>query len=680
MHLGTAAAGFTEVPQFACAPEAVAAATPTLLEDGFPFRELSLLAKADRRGRDPSYGLHRWWARRPPALVRGILLAAFTPPSPSLVEFWRNFSSADAHLDGKRIHDPFLGGGSTVVEASRLGASTSGTDVDPLACLIARHELVPPDVVALSKYGRTLADHLIEAVGSLYGPKRPIWTPLHWFWIHVVECPSCKTRAALYRSLLIARDVKKLGAVVRDAAQTVFCPECFKIHQLSSGTAKRFDCCGRRLISESTFSALKFHCRVCGKSADHSALKTLKAQRRLLAIEETHAKHRRRIRAPQRRDRALLRAADRFLSEQRGQLAIPRGTFAKSRRDSRPASYGASKYTDLFHPRQLAAFGSAFAWIRDCGADAVTKEALTLATSHALAFNNRLCGYATDYGRLSALFSVRSYSLPALSVELNPLHPTAGRGTLLKLLRERLTETRTKVRRTTWDHGRSKPRDQTFEFTQRAPTSIRCASALATYPLQGAIDFSFFDPPYFDYIAYSELSEFYRAWVGCTSVGGTPLLPEDPDPVRSFAASFATAVKALRARLSRVAPFTFTFHSTSADAWRAIATALRTVDESVTAIWPVLADPHMGHHGAGGACEWDLVIVCRPSTQCRPRRGPSVKRWRKALRPLVVRPPDQAAFRIALSAFRGLFGSPTLSVPIVPGSPASTARFSGGRA
>src|ERR1035441_8747361 len=75
--------------------EAAAVPTPTLLEDGFPFRELSILTKADRRGRDPSYGVHRWWARRPPALVRGILLAAFTRPSPSLADFWRRFSQAE---------------------------------------------------------------------------------------------------------------------------------------------------------------------------------------------------------------------------------------------------------------------------------------------------------------------------------------------------------------------------------------------------------------------------------------------------------------------------------------------------------------------------------------------------------------------------------------------------------
>ena len=51
------------------APKQVHWAEPselTLLETALPVRELSLLAKADRRSIDPVYATHRWWARRPP--------------------------------------------------------------------------------------------------------------------------------------------------------------------------------------------------------------------------------------------------------------------------------------------------------------------------------------------------------------------------------------------------------------------------------------------------------------------------------------------------------------------------------------------------------------------------------------------------------------------------------------
>src|SRR5262249_16613581 len=86
-------------------------ASLTLLERGFAFREVSRLVAADRRRRDPSYGVHRWWARRPAALVRGVLLAAFAEPSTSEEAFWKAFGDAGGRLFGKRIHDPFLGGG-----------------------------------------------------------------------------------------------------------------------------------------------------------------------------------------------------------------------------------------------------------------------------------------------------------------------------------------------------------------------------------------------------------------------------------------------------------------------------------------------------------------------------------------------------------------------------------------
>lgn len=639
-------------------------ASLTLLERGFPFRELSQLVAADRRARDPSYGIHRWWARRPPALVRGMLLAAFAEPSTSEEAFWKTFGDAGGHLFGKRIHDPFLGGGSTVVEAARLGALASGTDVDPLACMIARHELSSPNAKTLREYGEQLASHLRTSVESLYQPIHSEWIPLHWFWLHAVKCPACKKRVPLYRNLVIARDVKKAGAVVRDNAQTVFCPKCFEIHHLRSRTAKTFECCGaRRDIRESTFSGLKFHCPSCSKHSDHSDLKTLTSARMLLAVEETHPRQRRRIRAPHTGDRARLTRAEAFIVDKQDQLLLPPGKFTTPRRDSRPISYGADKYTDLFHPRQLATFGLAFAWIKASSAAQPIKEALALATSHALAFNNRLCGYATDYGRLSALFSVRSYSLPALSVELNPLHPSAGRGTLVKLLRERLTEVRTTVRRASWDPKRRRVTELEFRFGETLRSEIRCASALATYPSSESLDFSFFDPPYFDYIAYSELSEFYRAWLDLQSIGGDPLLPEATAPVTSFASSLATAMKSLRARLKPSAPFAFTFHSRSQNAWLAIAESIKQADERITALWPVLADPHMGHHGADGACEWDLVIVCRPTTVCRAVRAPSLARWRDALRPLAPRKADREAFAVALHALKGLFGSITGSSP-----------------
>jgi hypothetical protein len=114
---------------------------PTLLERGLPFRELSLIARADRRAVDPVYATHRWWARRPPGVIRGLLLASVLPANTKPAAYWERFASPATHLAGVRVHDMFAGGGAMLVEAARLGATPSGTDVDPLAVEIIRHEL-----------------------------------------------------------------------------------------------------------------------------------------------------------------------------------------------------------------------------------------------------------------------------------------------------------------------------------------------------------------------------------------------------------------------------------------------------------------------------------------------------------------------------------------------------------
>ena len=53
----------------------------TLLESGFPFCEVSAVALADRQCKDSVYSVHKWWARRPPAVIRALLLAATQPAS-----------------------------------------------------------------------------------------------------------------------------------------------------------------------------------------------------------------------------------------------------------------------------------------------------------------------------------------------------------------------------------------------------------------------------------------------------------------------------------------------------------------------------------------------------------------------------------------------------------------------
>lgn len=640
---------------------AAGAGEATLLERGFPFREVSLVAKADRRANDPIYGAHRWWARRPPALLRALLLAARVPGDVSADEFWRMYSSPLPHLDGWRVHDPFIGGGSTLVEAARLGAEVSGSDVDPLAVTIVRYELDPAPAEAIREAGERLIAHLRATCGDLYPSRHG--QPLHYFWLHEVTCPGCSQMGLLYRDLVIARDRRKPGAVVRDQPLVVFDPSDLSIIELNHADRVEIRRQGRRRrIDKGTFRKNRYWCPACGLASTHKQLATGMAPRRMLAVESTSAEHRRVIRPPSSADTRAVHRAETWLVENSASLLLPEGQFAVDRHDDRPRSFGMTAAVDLFTARQRAVFGTAFAWLRDADLAANVRAGLRLGLSNALATNNKLCSYAYDYGRLSALFSVRGYSLPALPVELNPLHESAGRGTLRQCIERVARAGSTPPRRHVWSTETKRPEAQILGVAIKANTvGVRLGSA--TEPPSSKVcvaDLGVFDPPYYDYIAYNELSEFYRHWLDLPEPPATPLMPDGADPAEGFGLQLGAAVRATFARLAPGRPIAFTYHSTSPDAWRAIGIALDEAKARVTGLFPVYSDGHMGHHSHPGNCEWDLVVVCRRlSETVSTELTVEVDRWARQAKPLTIGDADRASMNLAISIVAPRFGEPS---------------------
>jgi putative DNA methylase len=611
----------------------------TLLETALPWVELSLLATADQRSRDPAYGAHRWWARRPPAVMRGLLLAAALTSETTLQDFWNAFASPAPRLEGLRVHDPFTGGGSTLVEAQRLGARVTGTDVDPLAALITNFVLNPPLASQLTAAGDLLLAHLNKQLAHLF-PSSGSPVPLHYFSLRTVTCPECGHEGPLYRNLIVARDLGKVGGVVRDHPLTVFCPTCLTLHHLNRPDRIELRCCDRRhRIDDGTFSATRYTCPCCERRWTHSGLKSGVAPRWTIAVEETSEGNRRCVRPPTQADLDANVAAGAELVRKWRRLDLPTACFADDRRDRRPLSYGVTKPVELFSARQLLCFGTAFAWLDTADLDARVRQGMTLALSNALATNNLLCGYASDYGRLSALFSVRSYSLPALAVELNPLHPDGGRGTLMRSVHRVVRSTTTSSRRHVWSVERRRTEIASIDFgPTRTANAVSCASATEAVVPNSSVDICVTDPPYYDFISYSELSEFYRVWLGL-NVDSEPLLPTTgADGVETFASTLGGCLRRTSAALRKGRPLAFTYHATSPEAWEAIGLALDEAKLVITALWPLRNDAHMGHHSFAGNCEWDVVVVCRPLEECeRTAMSVTFQSWVDAARKAKLR-------------------------------------------
>lgn len=611
----------------------------TLLEAGFPYDAVSRLVAADRRVRDTAYQAHAWWARRPSALVRAALVAAALPADAPEEAFRDAYAGETTPLAGWRVLDVFAGGGTTLVEAARLGAVAVGTDVDPLAVMLVGHQLDPAPSAAVTAAGLALSEHLSTELPGLW-PTRDdggiAWRPLHYFSVPMVTCPGCSGGGPLYRSLVLARSSGKPGSVVRDQPVVAFCPDCLNPQSLHAG-ARTITCCGRRRsLTASTYRDGRYHCPYCRAGADHEALRTGAAPRAAVAVEETHPDHRaarRRIRPVADEDLAGEEAAQRWLARARSQSCLDRA-IEPGPGDRRPVSFGISTVRDLHTARQAAYLLAAHTWLDEAGLDARTERAMRLAVSSTVVSNNRLCGYATDYGRLAPLFSVRAFSLPSLAVELNPLNPRGGRGTLAAAVTRVAKSAEDTVRRHVLD-GSGRPTATTLTLPRvRAGHAVTAGDSAAPRRRTGPLgDLCLTDPPYFDFIPYDTLSQVYRAWLPDEALAGRPLLPSGDDPVADFGARLG---EALRSAVTDLKPGALTAFTYKGDhrAWAAVGIALDAAELLVTGLWPVLADPHMGHHSSAGNCEYDLLLVARSAATCRPSASVvDVDAWLRRLPP-----------------------------------------------
>ncbi len=81
-----------------------------------PFvADLASREKQIQQNYRPIIAVHKWFARRPGTLFRSLLLSEFAQdPLPA------SFYKAN-DLKGLRIADPFMGGGTSLLEANRLG-------------------------------------------------------------------------------------------------------------------------------------------------------------------------------------------------------------------------------------------------------------------------------------------------------------------------------------------------------------------------------------------------------------------------------------------------------------------------------------------------------------------------------------------------------------------------------
>src|SRR5437016_3823765 len=137
----------------------------TCLEVDFPIVPVNHVAIIEGNAGKPIYQMSKWWARRRSSVFRSTLLAAATKapddPAHAAKVVWDNYyanhqkKGAFKHL---KVADIFMGGGTTLVEGSRLGMQMFGNDLNPVAWFVVKQEFAKVDIEEVK---RLLAD--IEA-------------------------------------------------------------------------------------------------------------------------------------------------------------------------------------------------------------------------------------------------------------------------------------------------------------------------------------------------------------------------------------------------------------------------------------------------------------------------------------------------------------------------------------
>ena len=152
---------------FANLPLVVGHAPRAIEDESFPFEVLSDIADIESWRKEinrPPYHIHKWWAQRLGSVFRAMVIGAFAPKGVDLLGlFYQPVRIPDAI-----VFDPFMGSGTTVGEAAKLGARAIGRDINSVAHFLVKNALAVHDRGALLREFRAIEHDIAERLRRFY--------------------------------------------------------------------------------------------------------------------------------------------------------------------------------------------------------------------------------------------------------------------------------------------------------------------------------------------------------------------------------------------------------------------------------------------------------------------------------------------------------------------------------
>ncbi len=621
------------------------------IEHGFPIVPISRLAERESWRKElgrPLYHIHKWWATRLGSVFRAIVLGALSDADSDI---WGEFYEKHDFRD-KVVLDPFMGSGTTLGEALKLGCSVVGCDINPVSTFLVRQALTPISEDVLRGTFKELEARVSHEIKRYYttidretGKPIPV---LYAFWVKEIETPQGE-RVPLFSSYIFSRDAypKK-----RPRAQ-LLCPSCWHVFQ------------GRYDDQVATCPACKHTYNpqigpaagqtVTGKGGDQHRIKSLlpadgsPPPERLYALMALRDDGEKVYLAPTESDFALYREATARLAAE--DLPIPTTSVRPGHNTNQARGYGFNKWADFFNDRQKLCLGLLLREILQID-NVVAREQMLCLFSSTLEFNNRFCSFKGEgTGAVRHMFSHHILKPERTPLESSVWGGSRCSGTFATLFESRLIPAKRYL-------------DAPFELGTQSEmfageSSGKAAKVIASDPIapvivdrwsdshpkqtalilngdssnlpipDKSVDAVITDPPYFDFIHYSELSDFFYAWL-------RPVLSDrysffegaDSSAIGEVqhkeAASFARLLGGVLKESARVLKddgvLAFSFHHSRSEGWGAIYEALTHAGLTVVASHPLHAELRAASpkSAAKDPISLDAILVCRKAATVAP--------------------------------------------------------------